>query len=38
MSDRKFSDELLHAYADGEAGEATAEIEKELLNALLIKR
>jgi anti-sigma factor RsiW len=32
MSDRKFSDELLHAYADGEAGEATAEIEQELLN------
>jgi anti-sigma factor RsiW len=30
MTDRKISDEMLHAYADGEAGEATGEIEKEL--------
>ena len=30
MTDRKIPDEMLHAYADGEAGEATGEIEKEL--------
>jgi len=30
MTDQKIPDELLHAYADGEAGERTAEIEKAL--------
>lgn len=32
MSDRKFSDEMLHSYADGEAGHEAHAIEQELNN------
>ena len=35
MTDRKITDEMLHAYADGEAGEYTAEIERALESCAL---
>ena len=35
MTDQKITDEMLHAYADGEAGEKTAEIEKALESCAL---
>ena len=35
MTDKRFSDEMLHAYADGEAGEAHDAIEQELAQCAL---